>query len=399
MTGELIDILKKTGFFILAISLHSSGLDCMAVPSIDRVFADKWSHWPPGSLPYLARRDTVYAGLPWGIYVFFQGYARNDSGRADLSFSYKILKPNGKTFHDTAEVSAVSGKIGQDTGVLLSGRIPMFSFSQNEKPGTYKIILKAKDGISGQKKTKEASVVLSKYPRPAAGTFDDVSLNIWIHSYCLDPDPGRALSAFYYFIGSKLSDDNDIFWPVLYFFQCLFSEHPFLVHELVANFPACPQRLQEYTVFLLRAIGREKGSGAPAIPDSLWNKFDKVAENGFFEPFSYACKVRSNRFIEYAFYYYGRYDLIGFLAECLGLDAPAGYDAFKSRCAVYSGECPKSLDKETAPQFYSAARKILEKTCAKHPLVNAYCMYAYDHGNLGPDARKELGKIIAPPKK
>jgi hypothetical protein len=370
------------------------GFDCLVVPSLDRAFPDKLAHSLPGAAPYLARRDTVYAGLPWGMHVLFREYSRDTSGKVDLSFSYKIIRPNGALFLDTTGISAVSGKIAKDAGLLPSQCIPVFSFSRKDAPGTYKIIATAEDRIGKTKKKREARIVLSKYPEIASTRFDDVSLNIWIHNYCIKPDPGRAVAAFYHFIESNLSNDNEIFWPVLYFFQCVFHNHPFLVDELIGNYPKCSQRLREYSVFLLRSIQFEKGVSTSAIPDSLWKKFDKVAETGFYDPFTFAFKIKSNRFMEFGFYYYGRYVMIRFLIDCLGLNTQAGYETFRKNCPEYCDDCLKTIDKETAREFYSVAKKILEKTYPKHQLINAYCNYAYERGNLEINAKKALKKII-----
>jgi hypothetical protein len=388
-------ILWTIQLFTILFALKSSGFDCRIVPSFDRAFPDKWAHSPLKLSPYLLRSDTVYADLPWGIYVFLKGYSRNDSGKVDVFFSYKIVNPNGTVFHDTSEISAVSGSIGKDSGMLLSRFIPMVSFSRKDAIGKYKIIVTAEDRITKAKKTKELAVILSNYPGIASDHFDDISFNIWIHSYCIEPDPGRAIAAFYFFIESKLSNDDDIFWPVFYFFQCLFSDNPFLVEKLSLNFPKCSKRLQEYTVFLLRTIHIEKSAIKSEIPDSLWKKFDKAAETGFYDPLTYAFKIKSNRFIEFGFYYFGRYSMIRFLIGCLGLNTPAGYEAFLKGCNKYGDECLKCLDKETALRFYSDARKILEKTYSKNLLVHAYCDYANENDPAEINAKKALTEIIA----
>jgi hypothetical protein len=385
--------------FILAMTLNSFGFDYFIATSFDRAFPDKWTHYPFGSFPYLSSKDTVYAGLPWRIHVFFKDYSRNDSGKADLSFSYKILKPNGKSFHDTTGITAVSGLIANDTGLLLSHGIPIVSFSRKDMPGKYKIIVTAKDGIADTKRTKEKAVILSNYLKIKSNCFNDISFNVWIHSYCLDPDPGRAIAAFSYFIGSKMSDNNEIFWPVFYFFQCLFSDNPVLIQKLAGAIPKSSTRLQEYTVFLLRAIQIKKNDIEYQIPDSLWDKFNKAAATGFYGPFADAFRIKTNRLMEFGFYYYGKYSIIRFLIECLGLNTPAGYEAFFARCNDYGDDCAKSLDKETALQFHSDAKKILEKTYLKHPLVHAYCNYAFENEKLEMNAKMALQEIIASSKK
>jgi hypothetical protein len=380
--------------FILAVALRSFGFDCNIATSYDLAFPDKWAHSPQKVSPYLLRSDTVYAGLPWGIYVFFKGYSRNDSSKVDVFFSYKIVNPKGTVFYDTSGISALSGFIGKDSGMLLSRCIPMVSFSRKDAIGKYKIIVTAEDRITKVKKTKEQIVILWNYPRIASDLFDNISFNIWIHSYCISPDPGRAIAAFSFFIESKLSNDDDTFWPVFYFFQCLFSDNPSLVEKLSLSFPKCSKRLQEYTVFLLRTIQIEKSAIKSDIPDSLWKKFGKAAETGFYDPFTYAFKIKSNRFIEFGFYYYRHYNMIRFLIGCLGLNTPAGYEAFLKGCNEYSDECLKCLDKETALQFYSDARKILEKTYSKNLLVHAYCDYANENGHVEVNAKKTLTEII-----
>lgn len=399
----MLNSLRSPGFasvaFTLALAFQSFGFDCMADPSFDRAFYDKWTHAPSGASPILSRRDTVYAGASWGLYVFFQGYTRDDSNKVNVAFSCKIVKPNGTLFYDTTGIKAVSGFIEKDTGVLLSGIVPIFSFSRKDMPGAYKIVVKAEDKIAKTKKSRETTVVLAKYPSISPSHFDDISLNIWVHSYCIEPDPGRAIAAFSYFIGSTMSNDNEIFWPVFYFFQCVFNDNPFLIDELVGKFPTSSQRLQEYIVFLLRSIQYDKGKSRTPIPDSLWMKFDKVAATGFYDPFTFACKVKSNKFLEFCFYSMGRYSIVRFLIDCLGLNTPAGQENFIRNCPAYSKECQTVLDKETTLEFYSNAVKILKKTYTKHPLVNAYCNYSYERGNLELNQKSALKEIILPSQK
>jgi hypothetical protein len=399
----LLSSLRSSGFasavFTLALAFQSFGLDCLVDPSFDRAFYEKWTHVPSGASPILSRRDTVYAGASWGTYVFFKGYTRDDSNKVNLALSCKILKPDGTLFHDTTGISAISGFVEKDTGVLLSGIVPVFSFSRKDMPGAYKIVVKAEDKIAKTKKTRETTVILAKYPNTPPSHFNDISLNIWVHSYCIEPDPGRVIAAFSYFIGSAMSDNNEIFWPVFYFFQCVFNDNPFLIDQLVGKFPKASQRLREYIVFLLRSIRYERSSSQTPIPDSLWTKFDKVAATGFYDPFTFACKVKSNKFLEFCFYSTGRYSIVRFLIDCLGLNTPAGRETFIRNSPAYSTECQTVLDTETTREFYLNAINILKKTCVKHPLVNAYCNYTYERGNLEPHQKSALKEIILPSQK
>jgi hypothetical protein len=385
--------------FILVITAHAFAVDFVLATSFDQAFPDKWTHSSPKTPPYLSNRDTVYAGMPWRIHVLFKEYSRDYSGNADLSFSYKILKPNGTMYYDTTEIQGVSGSITNDTGPLLSHRIPIVSFSRKDLPGKYHLIVTAEDKISRAKRTKEKTIILSKYPTTAPSYFTDISFNVWIHSYCLDPDPGRAITAFSYFIGSKMSDNDAIFWPVFYFFQCLFSDNPPLVQKLAGTIPKSTPRLREYTVFLLRTIQIRKSDIEYPIPDSLWIKFDKAAATGFSGPFTDAFRVKSNQLVESAFYYYGKYSMIRLFIDCLGTDTPAGYEAFIKHCKVYGDECPEVLDKETALQFCSDAHKILGKAYLKHPLITAYCNYAFENDHLETNARNALKEIVLSSKK
>jgi hypothetical protein len=390
---------RKTGWraivCTLTITFQSFGFEFFMVTSFDRAFPDKWLHSPSGVVPSLSYRDTVYAGMPLAIHFFFKKYSRNDSNKVDLSFSYKIVKPNGKLFCDTTGIVAHTGLIAKDAGLLLSRSIPMVLFSRKETPGKYKIIVTAEDKTDKTKKTLEKAIILSKYPKIGPHYFDDITLNRWVHGYCIAPDPGRAVAAFSYFIESKLSNDDNVFWPVFYFFQCLFIDNPSLIEELAGNFSKSSSRLQEYTVFLLRAIQFDKRNSGYPIPDSLWKKFDKAAETGFYDPFATAFKIKSNTLMEFGFYYYGHYAMIRFLIDCLGLNSASGYEAFLKSCNDYGVDCVKSLDNETAQQFYSDAKKILKKSYPKHQLVNAYCNFAYEKNDLEINAKKTLEDIIA----
>jgi hypothetical protein len=338
----------------------------------------------------------VYAGIPWRIHVFLNNISRNDSGRADMTFSYKILRSDSSTFFDTVGISAISGPIEKGGSTFLSYRIPIVSFPLNEKPGKYRLIVAAEDRIDSSKKVVEKTMVLSGSLKTKATNFTAVSFNVWVHSYCIDPDPGRAIAAFSFFIGDKMSDDNEIFWPVFYFFQCLFSDNPALVQKLAAIFPKSTPRLQEYTVLLFRSIHVDKKVLSGAVPDTLWNKFDKAAEAGLSDPFTDAFAIRSNKLIEFGFYYYGAYSIIRFLVDCLGLQTVEGYDWFVNHCNSYVNNCSKNFDKETAGLFYSDARGILKKAYSKHPLVRAYCNFIMANEKLTTSAKLSLEEIITP---
>lgn len=380
--------------FTTLFATQSSGFDCKVTTSFDKTFPDKWTHAPAGTPPFISNRDTVYAGIPWRIHVFFNNISRDDSGKADLSISYKILRPDSSTFFDTTGISAISGPIENGDITFLSYRIPIVSFPLSEKPGKYRLILTAEDHIDGTKKVVEKTMVVAGALKTKATNFTTVSFNVWVHSYCIDPDPGRAIAAFSFFIGDKMSDDNEIFWPVFYFFQCLFSDNPALVQKLAAVFPKSSPRLQEYTVFLFRSIHVDKKVFRGAVPDTLWNKFDKAVEAGLRDPFTDAFSVRSNRLMEFGFYYYGAYSIIRFLVDCLGVQTVEGYDWFVNRCNSYADNCSGNFDKETAGLFYSDARGILKKAYSKHPLIRAYCNYIMENEKLSPDAKLGLEEIL-----
>jgi hypothetical protein len=373
---------------------QSTGFDCKVTTSFDKSFPDKWTHAPAGAPPFLSNRDTVHAGIPWRIHVFFTNISRDDSGRADLSFSYKVLRSDSSTFFDTAGISAISGPVGKGGITFLSYRIPIVTFPLSEKPGKYRLIVSAEDRIDGTKKVVEKTMVLSGALKTKATNFTAVTFNVWVHSYCIDPDPGRAIAAFSFFIGDKMSDDNEIFWPVFYFFQCLFSDNPALVKKLAAVFPKSSLRLQEYTVFLFRSIHVDKKVLGGSVPDTLWKKFDKAAEAGLKDPFTDAFTIRSNRLMEFGFYYYGAYSIVRFLVDCLGVQTAEGYDWFVKRCGSYADNCSENFNKETAGLFYSDARGILKKAYSKHPLISAYCNYIMENEKLSTDAKLGLGEII-----
>jgi hypothetical protein len=243
------------------------------------------------------------------------------------------------------------------------------------------------------KVTREKAIVLSTFPKVNASKFDVVSFNVWLHSYSISPDPARAITAFSYFISSDASNDDAIFWPVFYFFQCLFHENPMLVSKLIANFPKSSSRVKEYSVFLLRSIEyqREKNT---LIPDSLWKKFDKAAETGFVEPFSLACVSGSPQVIEFGFYYYGNYEMIRFLIECIGLSTASGYETFRKHSQRYGQTCMQYINKESAAKLSDLAKKILEKSYAKQLLIRTFCDYAFENDDLSADSKKILGEMI-----
>lgn len=374
------------------------GLDFSAATSYDHYFADKWQHPYPGVVPAVSVNDTVYSGVPLSLYVVVKEYARNAFGIADVSFSYKIMGPNGRVYLDTTGFTACKGVVAADAGVLLSTDTPKITLSRKDTFGVYTLLITVDDRITETKKTVEKKLLHAKLPAVEPDKFDAISLNIWIHNYCITPDPARAVAAYFAFINSPSSNNERIFWPVCYFFQALFYNNPVLVEQLVTACPNDNARLKEYTVFILRAIQAKRRTEWP-ITDALWKKFDQMTTTGYLDPFEVTMKSKTVQFMEFGFYYYGRYDMIRFLAGCLNLDTPDGRSGFNKNSKAYRIADTLSLDTETAQRFCEEAHAILSKTYSKHALVHAYCNYAVVNDNLLLPARGRLREIVDPVKK
>lgn len=393
--NRLINICKTVPLIVVSILVtRLFSLDFSIATSYDRNFHDKLVYFPTGGKPIIADCDTVYPHIPLELHIIFTMYSRTIAGNANLKFSYKILKPGGGTWFDTTGIEAFTGLTGEKKGLIASRASPLIRFSKNDKQGIYKLIVSAEDLVNMTTATREKPIVLSALPRPAASTFDIISFNIWVHSYCNSPDPSRATAAFSYFITSDASNDDAIFWPVFYFFQCLFAENPYLVSELIVSFSANSVRLKEYTVLLLMSIDYKPDKNNKVIPDSLWKKFDKAAENRFVEPFTLACMSGSPQVIESGFYYYGKYSMVRFLVECLGLSTPSGYETFRSHAHRYDQSCMQFVDRESAAKMSDNAKKILAKAYSKHSLISTFCDFALEYDDIGTDSKKILGDII-----
>lgn len=394
---------KITRYFVVAAITASFFITCKSTQklpapdffiatSCDRYFHDKLYYFPTGGRPILADCDTAIPQLPMELHVVFNMYSRSVSGNTSLTFSYKILKPGGEVFFDTAGIEAFSGVTNDRMGLMASRVSPLITFSKDDKPGVYKLIVTAENRINMTTTAREKTIVLSSIPKSAV-PFDIVSFNVWVHNYCNNPDPSRAIEAFSYFIESESSNDDAIFWPVFYFFQCLFRDNPRLQNQLVESFSANSVRLREYTVFLLRSINYNKDNNSRVIPDSLWKKFDKAAENGFSEPFTLACMSTSPQVIEAAFYYYGKYQMIKFLIECLGLSTPSGYETFRTHAHRYGKSCVQFVDRESANKMSDNAKKILGKAYSNHSLIKTFCDFAHEFDDISAESKKVLKEI------
>ena len=379
--------------FVFAGALQSFGVDFSVNTSFDGNVSEKWLHRAPGILPVFQNTDTVYNGLPVTITVVVREYSRNYFGIADLYFSYRILRPDGSVFRDSSGISACSGFTDTDTGMLPGAYSPRVFFPENEPPGTYTLTVTVDDRIDGTTKVRRKKLLLSKYPQTDTRRFDVVSFNMWLHNYCIAPDPAGAVSAFAWFMGSTSSNDDRVFWPVFYFFQSLFYHNPALIDALLREYPGSSPRVREYTVLLLRLLEIKRQQRWP-ISDTRWKKFDAMKETGYLNPFAITLKSGSVQFMEFGFYYYGRYAMLRFLIECLGLHSTQGYKEFAAYCKKQVDSSVVVPGQGTALQFYAYAKKILSTAYTKHQLLHMYCNYALAYDHLSPGAERELRAIM-----
>ena len=375
------------------LSFRIYGFDFSVTTCYDLNFSEKWLHQSPEAPPVLTNTDTAYHDIPLAMYIVFDEYSRNYFGIADLSYSYKIIREDGSLFTDSSGIIAFTGIADTDTGVLLSVCSPEITFPRKEKTGTCQLIVTAEDRISGKKNTRKKKIVLARYPSPDPNRFDVISFNVWVHNYCSNPDPARAVAAFIWFMNSESSNNDRIFWPVFYFFQCLFHNNPVLVEKLMEVYPQNTARVKEYTVLLLRVIEVDRKKTWP-ITGMQWKKFDTMKETGFLDPFTITIKSKSVQFMELGFYYYGRYDMIRFLIGCLGANTAQGYEEFIGYCKKYDATLAETIDNETALQFNAYAGKILSTAYSKHQLIRMYCDYTLAYEHLSSDAKQALRAIV-----
>jgi len=357
-------------------------LACQLVTTTDPSLEDRWRYEQADHFQ-VRQTDSVFRGQRVTICPFFTGYGTEADGKAALTYSIRITRPDGKVYHES------EGHVGWDRAadpddVRLAIDLVGLSFDPPDELGTYTIRVHVTDGVTGSTVDESTQVTLLKYEE-GADFADSEALVSWIESYASAPEPERLVPAFRVHCRNAGFQDGAAFQSGDGFFRELLSEHAWLIDELFSGWKKLTNEEKRGALWLL---ARAPFETAPFVAKlargdkATWNELSGAADDPLMDALGSRHDVNE---------LYGRYLATGRLAPLERLVRALHADG-----GVISNGTTRSGDVEIplTAVVPRVVRKLLEPLLATDPLARDYAQALLQEDDLPEGVAGVLGELL-----
>lgn len=166
--------------------------ECQLVLSADLAGVERWDGT---NVPHfeIAGTERVVRGQHLLVYPFFLGFARDEAGAGEVEYDLRILRPDGKVYHEAEGLKAILGDTrGKD--LVLAMELTGVSFDPEDGFGSYRVELLAHDRAGKASARATQTIELVAYEE--GESFSDAEeVWAWLWNYHHDPEPCRAAPA------------------------------------------------------------------------------------------------------------------------------------------------------------------------------------------------------------
>lgn len=366
----------------------------MLYVSIQDPSMEWWFNVPANAAPHISELKKIFFNQEFSLFPFANN-AKVKDGKFEMSYTITMESPDGKSTDLVRDAKFDGTKVSDDIIVACPDVID-FKLDRRFPEGLYKFKMSAKDKISGETSEYENHIRLTEWSVPA--TFADKKLVAeYVRAYSLQPSPEILYSIVFSndFDLEQKGAPNSLNYTYLGFIKAAFKKNMFLISQIRDTFKSMSDINRAKFILILALLDAE------AVDETQLTEVEKQYQKkirtfkmpnpyGKWDPFLGAAQIDM---LWGEFFANGTYRPI---RRILNILSHAKDAAFADGLAE-KRQAPKTReewDRYMFGRLYKAALKTVAINASKYPLVEQYCAWALQHGDIPKVSYEVLSPLL-----
>ena len=366
----------------------------MLYVSIQDPSMEWWFNVPANAAPHISELKKIFFNQEFSLFPFANN-AKVKDGKFEMSYTITMQSPDGKSTDLVRDAKFDGTKVSDDIIVACPDVID-FKLDRRFPEGLYKFKMSATDKISGETSEYENHIRLTEWSAPA--TFADKKLVAeYVRAYSLQPSPDILYSIVFSndFDLEQKGAPNSLNYTYLGFIKAAFKKNMFLLSQIRDTFKSMSDINRAKFILILALLDAE------AVDETQLTEVEKQYQKkirtfkmpnpyGKWDPFLGAAQIDM---LWGEFFANGTYRPI---RRILNILSHAKDAAFADGLAE-KRQAPKireEWDRYMFGRLYKAALKTVAINASKYPLVEQYCAWALQHGDIPKVSYEVLSPLL-----
>lgn len=366
----------------------------MLYVSIQDPSMEWWFNVPANAAPHISELKKIFFNQEFSLFPFANN-AKVKDGKFEMSYTITMESPDGKSTDLVRDAKFDGTKVSDDIIVACPDVID-FKLDKRFPEGLYKFKMSATDKISGETSEYENHIRLTEWSAPA--TFADKKLVAeYVRAYSLQPSPDILYSIVFSndFDLEQKGAPNSLNYTYLGFIKAAFKKNMFLLSQIRDTFKSMSDINRAKFILILALLDAE------AVDETQLTEVEKQYQKkirtfkmpnpyGKWDPFLGAAQIDM---LWGEFFANGTYRPI---RRILNILSHAKDAAFADGLAE-KRQAPKTReewDRYMFGRLYKAALKTVAINASKYPLVEQYCAWALQHGDIPKVSYEVLSPLL-----
>lgn len=366
----------------------------MLYVSIQDPSMEWWFNVPANAAPHISELKKIFFNQEFSLFPFANN-AKVKDGKFGMSYTITMQSPDGKSTDLVRDAKFDGTKVSDDIIVACPDVID-FKLDRRFPEGLYKFKMSATDKISGETSEYENHIRLTEWSAPA--TFADKKLVAeYVRAYSLQPSPDILYSIVFSndFDLEQKGAPNSLNYTYLGFIKAAFKKNMFLLSQIRDTFKSMSDINRAKFILILALLDAE------AVDETQLTEVEKQYQKkirtfkmpnpyGKWDPFLGAAQIDM---LWGEFFANGTYRPI---RRILNILSHAKDAAFADGLAE-KRQAPKTReewDRYMFGRLYKAALKTVAINASKYPLVEQYCAWALQHGDIPKVSYEVLSPLL-----
>lgn len=366
----------------------------MLYVSIQDPSMEWWFNVPANAAPHISELKKIFFNQEFSLFPFANN-AKVKDGKFEMSYTITMQSPDGKSTDLVRDAKFDGTKVSDDIIVACPDVID-FKLDRRFPEGLYKFKMSATDKISGETSEYENHIRLTEWSAPA--TFADKKLVAeYVRAYSLQPSPDILYSIVFSndFDLEQKGAPNSLNYTYLGFIKAAFKKNMFLLSQIRDTFKSMSDINRAKFILILALLDAE------TVDETQLTEVEKQYQKkirtfkmpnpyGKWDPFLGAAQIDM---LWGEFFANGTYRPI---RRILNILSHAKDAAFADGLAE-KRQAPKTReewDRYMFGRLYKAALKTVAINASKYPLVEQYCAWALQHGDIPKVSYEVLSPLL-----